>query len=420
MDACIISKDGELTSEIQQTLRDSGIHCPDVNLYHESEVLDKAFDGLNANTFCFVAASSYHPELLDILRKLRADRSSKSIVVLPVTSSSNTLEIFRASASEILTLGKSFNAELLTFLQRFRTGLLSDTTQLTAVLPTSSRSDATLLAVNLSAVMTRLYGRCNLLELSAPSPTATTSAAEMLGMSPRQTFDHILSDSEDPSEAQIERTFEKHNSGIRLLSGSSTLGEPETIPWQRIGDVIDCAKRTSPQTIATCSDASCFAKAKRFRACNNIILTTRLDTESLIATRQSLDFLRQDKDASTGIAVVALCSGGVQNALIAKARKALDLSDLFCVSHVPVLTRQSVEAGVPVVIEHPQCDASRGILQLALTMTCSSQTKAIGESEQQAFGTRVFGMLRGLFGNSTSQFAPKPNGQSPNAPTQCT
>lgn len=398
MEACIISKDGELTSAIQQTLRDCAFDCPDANLYHESEILDQAFEGTNAATLSFVAASAYHPELLDILRRLKSEPNSKIILVLPVTSSSNTLEIFRAGASEILTLERSFNEDLVSYLQRFRRSLADESAELTSILASGLHSDANLLAVNLSAVFARLYGGCNLLDIAASDP----SASQMLGIEPRQVFDQLLKATDEPNGAAIKSAFTKHKSGIRLLSGSSLHGEQQTPQLERFRSLVDSIKRESPQSVTTCSDVEWFSKTSLFERCNKIILVARLDDESILRARESLVTLHQCVTRPDLIKVVAFCSNDVNETDVAAACKSIGVNELTCIPDDSDRTAESIESGVPYVIDAPRCAASRAILQLALSKPAAAPRP--DQSPSRTLGRTFFGALRGLWGNVPASF----------------
>jgi pilus assembly protein CpaE len=378
MDTWIISESDDITARVRKSLQKLDLECPLARVVSAASVGQLALQSFDEPAVVFFTASSVSPDHLYVLRQLRMEGDAKVVVVAPVADHAVVLKAIRAGASDFLNAEGNLDDELADLLARFKAERVQRSAKgrLIAIVPCQVPSDASMLAVNVAAVLARNGAGCGLLDFQLRGG----DLAMLLKLSPRHTLYDLITQRESVDETMFQQALTSHESGIRLLAGPplfSDFGNMQTHVCQHI---LGLAQASHSYVIVNSEDILHAEQVRALASSDDIVLTMRLDLVSLYRAQQHLAYLRRNHVLSEHIHLVAMGTGHAGELPVHSVKKVLGVSQLDCIPDDPVATMMSINIGNPLVLEAPTAKISQAIVKFASSL---SELPAAADEESQ-------------------------------------
>lgn len=368
MNAWIIFDNDSLARKISDCLRSCGINCtPRLTSHVESfgalnELLND-FEGL-----VFLAIGQFGAGHLELLRRVRGSlgTSSRIVVVSSLRDHAIVLNAIRAGAYDFLGADENLENEIVSFTHRVR----SEQNQkrfdgsVVSIVPCHSSGDASLIASNVSALISMHMGACALLDFHLRGG----DLALLLKLTPRHTLFDLLNQSANIDEAMLDQAFTQHESGIRLLAGPSTFVDLKNIRPQVCQQVIALARQLHPFVVVNSEDVQHAEQIRALGMSDRVILTIRLDVVSLFRAKQHVEFMTRNQVEREQIHVVALGTGYSSELPEDAIKKVLQPASISCIPDDPVSVIRSINVGNPIVLESPHTKIAQSIQALSQSL----------------------------------------------------
>ncbi len=363
MDTWIISDNDDVSARIRKSLRKLDIECPLSRVISAESVGQTASGPAEQATVVFLAASSISADHLCVLRQLRSAADRKLVVVAPVSDHAVVLKAIRAGASDFLNADVNLDDELADLVERFKSEQAQRSTKgrLIAIVPCQVPSDASTLAVNVAAAISRNGAGCALLDFQLRGG----DLAMLLKLSPRHTLYDLITQRESVDEAMFQQALTNHESGIRLLAGPplfSDFGSMQTHVCQRI---LGLAQASHPYVVVNSED---ILHAEQVRCLPAVTTSCSPCVWTLfrsIAAQQHLAYLRRNHVSAEHVHLVAMSTGLTGELSVHSVKKVLGVNEVHCIPDDPVANTMSINVGNPLVLEAPESRISQAIVKLA-------------------------------------------------------
>lgn len=369
MDTKIVADSEAMAERIRTSLAVRGVEAANHCLTVESAAGGEATHLAGFSGLLFLAISRFQTAHVEWVRTLRATVSPAAKVVVIATGADHgtVLSIVRAGASDILNAGDDLDEEIGNFLFRLAQEDHQKATRghVLTLVPCQASSDASVLAVNIAAVVAGTTGSCGLLDFHFRGG----DLALLLALEPRHTIADLFNQAEPVDEAMFLQAVTPHQSGIKLLAGPTTFGGTTNVALQICQQIIALAQKMWPVVIINSEDVQHAEQIRAVAVSDSIVLTMRLDVPSLHRVQQHLDFLVKSQVPIDHIHVVAVGVGHAGELPLSAVRKVLRGARVHCIPDDPVAVLTSVNVGNPMVTEHPHSKATNAIRALAREIT---------------------------------------------------
>jgi pilus assembly protein CpaE len=237
----------------------------------------------------------------------------------------------------------------------------------------------TTLAVNLGALLARRYpGETVLVDLYSQFG----DVALMLNLRPKRTLVDMLALAEELDKELVEAHLETHESGLKVLVGSNTPTELDTVGPEFLGAVLGNLKRSyrfivldvPPMLYDTTTYALTHATAV-------VLLANLFDLTTLNDTRKLYNLLAGSYVSRERIHLVLNRVARSNRLRAAEVEEAFGQAVVATIPNAAGLAVNSINEGRPFVISHPEAPISRSIAELAKRVTGldEEQTAFAGE-----------------------------------------
>ena len=365
MNVWIIADADKVAARVHESLLCLSIDCPATHIARIDSVGPMAESFAGCDGLVFFAASQLQPAHFETLRRLRAvvQDEAKLVVISSVGDHGTVLKAIRAGANDVLSGGEDLPEELASFVARIKSEQKQkhDHGRTISIVPCHAPSDASLVAVNVAAVIARREGLCGLLDFHLRGG----DLALLLKLSPRHTMFDLLDQQVTIDEAMFEQALTPHESGIKLLAGPNAFVDLKHVSPQAYQQIINLAHRSHPFLVINSEDVQHAEQVRALAASDEIVLTMRLDVVSLYRAKQHFEFMTHNQVLGEHIHVVALGVGHCGELPVAAVKKVLQTPTLHCIPDDPVATIRSINVGNPLVCESPHARISQAIAAFA-------------------------------------------------------
>jgi Flp pilus assembly CpaE family ATPase len=314
----------------------------------------------------FLTTNNLSPEHLAVVHNLRQATDAKIVVVAPVADHSTILRAIRAGASDFLNSDGVLEEEMADWIARFKSERIQPATKgrLVTVVPCHAPSDASILAVNLAAVIARRAGSCGLLDFQLRGG----DLAMLLKLSPRHTVYDLITQRESVDGAMFQQALTEHESGIRLLAGPPLFSNLASIQPHVCSHILGLAQSSMPFVVVNSEDVQHAEQVRSLAGSDHVVLTMRMDLVSLYRAQQHLAYLRRNHVPPEHVQLVAMSTGNSGELPIASVKKVLNAADVRCLPDDLVATTMSINVGNPLVLEAPKSKLAQAIENFATSL----------------------------------------------------
>lgn len=357
---------------LSQVLEQRGINVLDRWDGELSAVRHQIVEHLSAYDILFIIAGDHSDETKTTLRGLRL-LTDLPIVVFGIAQAPNqVLQYIRSGATDFIDVSGDFFTDLDEILQSLiaRTPEVGASGQKIAVVSASGGSGATTIASNLAVRFAEIGKSTALVDLNLSGG----DVAMHLGLESRHSIADCGSISGNIHAVTLNPMLEKHGSGLRVLTGPSFLGDHGVLSPDTVRSVIECLSRFHERTVMDVEDVFHREQLEAVRTASTICAVFRLDFPSLVRTRQLLDHF-----AVLGIENVRLIANQVvlgSSLQKSKAESVLKRNIDFQIVNETRAVVDSINMGVPLVMENRRSKFSRIIHQIADTLTADFQRES--------------------------------------------
>ncbi|QDU46215.1 hypothetical protein Mal52_47330 [Symmachiella dynata] len=368
MDIWIITDSDRLVKVVHDSLQDLGLECP-ASHTTRIESLDPQLKSLTAfDGILLFAVDQLETEYLELLKRLRTTTHDDAtiVVVSKIDNHGTVLNAIRSGASDFIAANDNVNEELANSITRLKLQRKHREIRgrVISILPCYSARDASLLSVNLAAIVAKQSRSCALLDLQMRDGDLTM----LLQLSPRHTIIDLLKQQGTIDQALFEQALTTHDSGIRLLAGPNTFIDMRSVRPQVCHQIIGLAQRLHDFVIVNSEDLQHAEQLRAFADSDDIVMTMRPDVVSLRRAKQHMDLMTQNRLPRENIHVVVLGSGHSTELATSSITKVLQVTDIHRIPDDPVSTLRAVNVGNPLVCECPNTKISQAIAGFAETL----------------------------------------------------
>ena len=380
MDVWIIAENEDWAVKLSNSLSRQGIFCQaDQVIDMKSAAHDLGFL-VGFSGIVFVGISELESSNSAMIHQLCTVLTSESklVVVSSAVNCGAVLQAVRLGASDFLRADETLDDEIQNFvtriqLERKRSKAKS---QVVTVVPCHSASDANIVAVNLSAMIAADKGACGLLDYHFRGG----DLAYLLKLTPRHTVLDLLNQSDTIDSAMLKQAMSIHESGIHLLAGPASFADMSNLRFQACQEITVLSQQCWSHVIVNVEDIQHAEQIQAITACDDIVLTMRLEVASLSRTQRHLEFLEQHQYPSEQVHVVAMGTGYSGELPMKAVKKVLKVSEIHSLPDDPVTTIMSVNVGNPMVFERPNAKPSLAIQSFAKSLCGLNKNEKLGKN----------------------------------------
>ncbi|MCC9601697.1 hypothetical protein LOC67_14150 [Stieleria sp. JC731] len=363
----IINENEDVTARLRNELVEAGV------AHHEGREVELAWiskemeNMLVPGCVCFLALRSIDKEVLDTISRFHEQGSAKVVVLVQAIESDVALNLFRAGASDVLTLTESFRTDFIKLLSRLHASTVGTgkVGKIISVLPTNSNYDSCLLSVNLAAAFAKAAGKCALIDLHIQGGDLGT----MLNMSPTHNLRDLLTQRMGLDDSMIDQVVANHSCGIALIAGPPMFSDRRDLDLNLCSRIIEYTTLSRPYTLVHIDSPMYSEQMRALVASEFIFVTCRLDMSSVVRTKEILKYLASNGVNPDAIRVVFFVSESESELPQASVKKVLQIQELLPVLIEPSNFTASINLGEPIVLNNPGCKSAQGFLKVAQCVT---------------------------------------------------
>lgn len=384
MDTWILSESETLASSIRRSLARLGIDCPAAKVLSTVELDRLAEGGPQSGKVVFVAVFHLLAEHYDLLRRLRTLTEKEVVVVASPPDHATLLKAMRAGATDYLNADGRLDEEIEEFTTRVRAdrSQASSKGRIVSVIPCHGTPDASVLAVNVAAVIAKRLGTCGLLDFHLRGG----DLALLLKATPRHTIQDLVNEQERLDESMLQQALTLHSSGIRLLAGPPMFSDLRGFGTGICQRILTLAQYSHPFVIVNCEDIAHSEQVQSLASSDEILLAIRMDLVSLHRAKQYLDFLTRNRVPATRIHVVAMGAGQSGELPTNAVKNVLGVSVLYRIPDDQAAVTVSINVGNPLVLESPKSPLSKTIVEFVESWAGFDKNKDSSNPRRTWFG----------------------------------
>jgi pilus assembly protein CpaE len=402
MKLVIACDDSSLLAKIFAGLHELGIECPgsqQISLESAREFAAAAPNGA-VTVVILLGSQQFGPAEFALLKQVCAEKRPhvKVVAVGPAHTPSTVLQAIHSGASDFLDIKGDLRAEIRLLIERLRAATQDHPAvgRLFTIVAPAGGSGASLLAVNLAAVLAKRQSACGLLDLHLRGGDLAT----LLKCKPRHTLLSLAAKASQLDRTMFDQSIIKHESGIHLLASPEPFSNYRQINPQLIQQTVQFARVRFPSVVVELEDMEHSEQVRTLAASDRIIIPLRLDFVALCRTKLWIDYLWQSKVSRERITLVA-CRVGQPNELpVERMSDVLGLPIKHCIRHDPAAVNAAVNLGMPVVLTAPNAKASQAITRLADSLI--QDENAVVDSEAAKRSKFSLKSVSDLFGFTSS------------------
>jgi pilus assembly protein CpaE len=220
---------------------------------------------------------------------------------------------------------------------------------------------ASVLAVNLAAVVAQREQRCGLLDLHWRGGDLGT----LLNSNPRHTLLSLAAKADQLDRTMLEQSLVRNDCGICLLASPEPFSDYRQIRPELVQKVVQLARASFATVIADLEDCDHVDQVRTLAASDRIVVPLRLDFVSLFRTRKLLSHLTSAGVDHANIILVANRVGQPRELPLRQVQKVLELPVRFQIPDEPTALKESINLGVPFVTSWPKSKAAVAITSMA-------------------------------------------------------
>ncbi|OYP33169.1 CpaE family protein [Rhodopirellula sp. MGV] len=363
----IINENENVTSRLRNELLEAGV------AHHEGREVELAWiakemeNMLVPGCVCFLAVKSIDQNLLRTISRFHEQGSAKVVVLLEAIESDVALNLFRAGASDVLTLTESFRSDFIKLLSRLHAASVGEgkVGKIVSVLSSNCYLESSLLAVNLAAAFAKTAGKCALVDLHLHGGDLAT----MLNMSPTHTLRDLLTQRMGLDDSMIDQVIAKHDCGIHLVASPPLYSNREEFDLNLCSRIVEYAMLSRPYTLVHCDRPAFGEQMRALVSSEAIFVPCRLDMASVVRTKGLIKYLSANGIKPDLIQVVAFFNECESELPPASVKKVLQVNELATVKLEPVNQTSSINLGEPLVLQNPGCRCAQGLLKISESVT---------------------------------------------------
>lgn len=248
-----------------------------------------------------------------------------------------------------------------------------------SVVGSGGGAGATLIAVNLTAVLTLRGFEAGLLDLHLRGGDAAT----FLNCAPRHTLASLAAKNEKLDLAMFEQSLIKHDSGVSLLASPEPFSDFHSLHAELIPRVVRFARHTFTHVVIDLEDRDHEEPLRVLAASDRIVHVVRPDFASVHRARKLHEFLSRAKVSRDHVTLVANRVGSPKSLDERMIEEGLGMPVEYQIPEDPDAVNRSVNLGVPVVSACPQAKVSQAIVRLTDSLTGSQPSNGAGWTRRQ-------------------------------------
>jgi len=368
MDGWIIAESESIAERIRGSLHALGLGIPPSRVNSIEATSSAAETFADFDGILFLAAEELLPSHLELVAKLReaAHQNATIIVIASVEDPATVLMSIRAGASDLICLNKNFEDELISAIIRIESSRKQEDLfgGVISVVPCLEAIDASLLSVNLAAIIAKSVGACGLLDFQMRGG----DLAMLLKVNPRHTIVDLLKQQDTIDKAILRQALTSHESGIDLLAGPESSIDLRSLRPQVCQQILGVAKKMHRFVVVNSEDIQLAEQVRVLAESNKIVLAMRPDVLSLKRAKQHLEIFSQARIPREKVYVVVLATGYSTELQASSITKVLQTEDLLRIPDDPASVLCSINVGNPLVDECPNTRISQALKGVAETL----------------------------------------------------
>jgi pilus assembly protein CpaE len=364
----LIASDQSRQSErVQEILARMGVDCPagpDVPLELAADRASRLLPDV------LILSLPDEPAVgLDAIREAKCTVPNVyTLVVGPATDPKLILQALHVGADEFLD-GAILDTELVDALQRFKTREASPPERVTpgrviSVMAPSGGSGSSTVAANVATVLAGKAGQCGLVDLRLTAG----DLASMLDLRPTHNIADLCDHLGRLDQCLFEQFFVLHASGVSLLAAPTEFADAQRVTGRGVRRALALARVRYPYVVMDLDQHFGEPQVEALWQSDVIVLVMRLDYTSVRNTRRVLDNLVKLGLGTDRVRPIVNGYGQRRQLSVAQAETALGMKIVHYIPNDPAVVNQSVNKGVPVVLQYPRAKVSRRLHELAASV----------------------------------------------------
>lgn len=368
METWILHERNEIATEVQQTLRELGLNCPQDRMVDLCLDTELAVDPFVGHRLIFVVFQTITPEHLLFLQTLLTAGDCKVIVLASITDPDAILQLFRVGVSDVIRWSNGSAEEIRRVVARIQSESIQHRCNgsLIGVIPTASATDSNLLACNLAASISEHLGTCSLIDMRVGGG----DLAAMLKIDPQHTLQPLMTKADGVDASMVDQAMTPHPCGIQLLASPPLCSRFTNLKPRCCETILNIVAGAYACSVVHLEDPIQADDLDILESFDAIVLATRLDFVSLLRTKEYLRFLRNKQTLPASFHVVAMATGHAGELPIRSVEKLLNVNTIRSIPDDPVSVTVSLNMGNPVVLESPHSNIAKALRETTWTIPC--------------------------------------------------
>lgn len=220
-------------------------------------------------------------------------------------------------------------------------------------------------AANLAAVFAQSSRRCALIDLKL----GAGDQAALFNVKPVHTVAELCSSAEQLDRMMLEQSLVAHESGVHVLAPTKVMSEIKEVTAAGVARILTLARASFPYVVVDLDDFFHPEQLQTIRLADVLLLLFCLKFTALRHARRTLDFLDDQGIAADKIRLVVNRYGQPQEIPAKRAEETLGLPIFHYLPDDAKAVNRANNNGVPAVLEAPRASFSKGILELARSLS---------------------------------------------------
>lgn len=362
MTSALVVSDGNTDdSVIVQSLHQSRIECSETSIVPWRSAINAIDNAPQCDVLVLVAPTA-HPQLLDLLRHVRATHTARVLVIGPADDPKLILTVLHEGADQYVD-----QAELQRELGRALARLVRtpetdrDAGRTIAVLAPSGGSGASTIALNIATALAKHPTPTLLVDLNL----VTGDLAALLNTEPEHSIADLCRNLDRLDGFMFKQLVAHHESGLDLLPAPRVLADRTRVSPEGVSQALRFAKSLYPYIVVDLDNSFGAEQLQVLLEADVVLVVVRLEFTSLRNTNRVLEYLRSAGIDDRKIRLVINRHRQPKELSVAEAEEALGQKLSCFVPDDPRAVNQSNNSGVPVVTGWPRSKVAKSLTSLA-------------------------------------------------------
>lgn len=365
MDILIACNDQSIATRIRGALSKLGIECSHSQVLSHESARIVAANSRESTILVFYGSQQLATDDLSVLGELCATGGDrfKVVAVGPAFNAAAILQAVRSGAVDCLSLNGNLESEIRLVLDRLDTtqGERGRLGRLWTVISSVGGAGASIVAINLAAVVAQRQHQCGLLDLHWRGG----DLASLLNASPRHTLLSLAGKAEQLDRTMLEVSLTKHNCGVHFLASPEPFSDYRQIRPELIQKIVQLTRAIYSTTVVDLEDCEHLDQVRTLAVSDRIVAVIRPDFVSVVRTKKLLNYLVAANVPREHITLVMNRTGQPKELTVSQAEEAIGMRVEHRIPDDPAAVNEAINLGVPLVIACPKARAALGIVHLA-------------------------------------------------------